>query len=651
MFEFQLSREFKRRKVNLHFKGEIEPHETLLDKLARKKEKETGLSEKKFEVPLSQKILQGLWIISLILILIIFGKTFQLQVLEGKELSALSEGNKFLIRSIQAERGVIYDKDGNQLVFNKPSFDLILDKRFLPQDENEKTKVLKKISEIIGKDFDDFKKEIEESPLSQVLVSENLSHEILVLLEARIEEFPGFQVEHNTIRDFEEGEDFAHLIGYTGKIKTEEIKAEPEVYSIFDYVGRDGLEKSYEQVLRKNSGKLRIERDALGSIISKEIISLPESGKSLVLWLDSGLQKKIKEELERKIRELGVKKAVAVALDPKTGGVLSMVSLPSFDSDLFQKGANPEELLNLLKDPLNSLFNRVISGIGYPTGSTIKPLIASAALQEKIISPQKDINCQGEIVVENPWYDPQRPELRQKEWIYHDWMTHGLTDLRKAIAESCNVYFYTLGGGYKNQEGLGATRIEKYLGLFGWGEKTGIDLPGEGEGILPKIDENWLLGDTYHLSIGQGAFAITPLQAVNAFSAIANGGKLFQPQVVQKIVDGEKNLIEEIKPEIVRENFIDPENLQVVREGMRDAVIYGSAAILNSLPVKAAAKTGTAETQKENYYHNWVTVFAPYEDPQIVLTIMIENVSGMQAAVLPVAKEVLNWYFTREHNF
>lgn len=648
MFEFQQSRELKRRKVNLHFKGEIEPHETLLDKLARKKEEEAGLSEKKFEVPLSKKNLQGLWVAFLILIFIIFGKTFQLQVLEGKELSLLSEGNKFLIHSIQAERGVIYDKNGNQLVFNKPSFDLILDKRFLPQGENEKTKVLKEISEIIGKDFEDFKKEIEEAPLSQILVSENLSHEILILLEARIEEFPGFQVEHNTIRDFKEGENFAHLLGYTGKIKTEEIKAKPEIYSISDYVGRDGLEKSYEAVLMKNSGKLRIERDALGNIISKEIISLPESGKSLVLWLDSDLQKKIKEELEKKIQELGSKKAIAVALDPKTGGVLSLVSLPSFDNNLFQKGADPEELSNLLEDPLSSLFNRVIGGIGYPTGSTIKPLIASAALEEKIISPQKDINCQGEIVVENPWYDPQQPELRQKEWIYHDWTIHGLTDLRKAIAESCNVYFYTIGGGYKNQEGLGATRIEKYLGLFGWGEMTGIDMPNEGEGILPKIDENWLLGNTYHLSIGQGPFSITPLQVVNAFSAIANGGRLFQPQVVQKIVDSEKNLVEEIKPKIIRENFIDSKNLQIVREGMREAVTYGSAVILNSLPVKAAAKTGTAETRRENYYHNWVTVFAPYEDPQIVLTIMIEDVRGMQAVALPVAKTVLEWYFTQE---
>lgn len=647
MLEFQLSRELKKRKVNLHFKGEIEPHETLLDKLARKKEEEWGLSEKKFEVPLSERALWGLWISFLILIFILFGKTFQLQVLEGKELSVLSERNKFIIHSIRAERGVIYDKNLNQLVFNKASFDLILIKSALPEEEQEKTKVLRGISEIIGKDFEGFKKEIEESPLSQVLVFENLSHDVLVLLEARMEEFPGFQIEHNTIRDFKEGESFAHLIGYTGKIKTEELKAEPELYSILDYVGRDGLEKSYEEVLRKNPGKLRIERDALGNIISEETISLPESGENLVLWLDSDLQKKIKEELEGKIQELGSKKAVAVALDPKTGGVLSLVSLPSFDNNLFQKGADPKAREETLESSLHPLFDRVISG-QYPTGSTIKPLIALSALEEKIISPEKSILCQGLIEVEHR-YDPEIV------YTFEDWKTHGWTDMRKAIAESCNVYFYTIGGGHGTQEGLGPSRIKKYLELFGWGDITQIDLPGEAAGFVPSPEwkkavkgEGWWDGDTYHLAIGQGDILATPLQVAASFAVIANGGKLLQPQVVQKIIDEEKNVIQEIKPEIIRENFVSPENLQVVREGMREAVIYGSSVILNSLPVKAAAKTGTAETQRENYYHNWVTVFAPYEDPQIVLTIMIEDVRGMQAAALPVAKEVLNWYFTQE---
>ena len=400
-----------------------------------------------------------------------------------------------------------------------------------------------------------------------------------------------------------------------------------------------------------------MERDALGNIISKEIISLPESGKSLVLWLDADLQEKIKTELEKTLKVIGAKKATAIALDPQTGGVLALVSLSSFDNNLFQKGADPEALQELLEDPYNlePFFNRAVSG-RYLTGSTIKPFIASAALEEEIINPEKKINCQGLITIPHQ-YDPE------EEFKFHDWRTHGWTDMRKAIAESCNVYFYTIGGGYEKQEGLGPTKIKEYLELFGWGDLTGIDLPGEAEGFIPdkewkkthfkrKEDQGWWDGDTYNLSIGQGFLLITPLEVANSFASIANGGKLFQPQVVKEIVDKKKEVIEEINPQIIRQNFISSENLQIIREGMRRAVTgedapYASAVTLNSLPVTAAAKTGTAETSEADYYHNWITVFAPYENPEIVLTIMIEDVKGTQVVVAPVAKNILEWYFTK----
>lgn len=663
MFEFRLSKRLKNKKIKLRFKEDIEPQEIFLDSLAQKKEEELGISEKKFEVPLLKKILQGLLIFILVLILALFAKTFQLQVIRGKTLSALAEENKFIIHRIQAERGVIYDRDFNQLVFNRPSFDLILEIANLPQDQIEKERILKEVSQIIKGNLGDLRNKIETSQVSIVPIFENLDHQTLILLETKIDDLPGFQTRRNIVRHYQDGEIFSHLIGYTGKITAEELKAAPELYSIFDYVGRDGIEKSYEEILRKNSGKLRVERDALGNIVSREVIQLPQSGKSLVLWLNSALQKKIAEELEKGIRQVGSKKAVAVALDPKTGGVLSLVSLPNFNNNLFQKGADPKALQNLLEDPLGlePLFNRAISG-RYLTGSTIKPLIASAALEEKIISPQKNIHCAGKIVIPNPWVPDA---FSTKE----DWTIHGWTDLRKAIAESCNVYFYTIGGGFEDQEGLGPTKIKEYLELFGWSDITGIDLPGEAEGFIPdkewkkeKWGESWWDGDTYNLAIGQGFLQITPLEVVNSFAAIANEGKLFQPQIVKEIVDSEKNLvdelrssspfaearvIEEIKPKIIRQNFISPENIQIVREGMREAVTYGSAASwLSALPVKAAAKTGTAELGN-NYYHNWVTVFAPYQDPQIVLTVMIENVKAEQVAALPIAKAILEWYFTQ----
>ena len=657
-----MDKSLRNKKIKLRFKEDIEPQEVLLDNLAKKKEEEFGMSEKKFEVLLSKKVLRGFLIFSFLSFLLLFARTFQIQVLEGEKFLALAKENKFVIYQIRAERGVIYDRDGNQLVWNKPSFDLVSDIEDLPSSDVEKLRILKEVAEILEENFKELKKKIEDSEKPTVLISEDIPHQSLILLETKIasKELPGFRIERNSVRFYKEGPAFSHLIGYTGKIRAGELKAEPESYSVFDFVGRDGLEKSYEQVLRKNPGKLRVEKDALGNVISKEIVQFPESGKSLVLCLDSKLQKKIEESLGKVLKTLGTKKAVAVALDPETGGVMALVSLPDFDNNLFQKGADPEELRELLEDPLdlNPLFNRAIAG-KYPVGSTIKPLIASAALEEKIISPSKKINCQGFITIPHQ-YDPE------KETKKHDWRLHGWTDLKKAIAESCNVYFYTAGGGYEDQEGLGPTRIKKYLELFGWGNKTQIALPGEKEGLIPdpewkrayfenQVDQIWYDGDTYNLSIGQGFIKVTPLQVASAFVAIANEGRLYQPKVIQKIVDSEKNLIEEIKPEIIRQDFIDPKSLQIIREGMRQAVTgvnspHASATLLNDLPVKVAAKTGTAEIWKEGekLYHAWVSIFAPYEDPRIVLTLMIEDVKDLSTlTVLPVAKEVLNWYFSQ----
>ncbi len=653
MFEFQSLKNFKNRRIQLAFKEDIEPHEIILDSLAEKQEKEFGFSGRKLEVPLLQKIIKAFYFFCFFLLLILFCKTFQLQVIEGKDLTKLADKNKFIIHQVRAERGVIYDRNFEQLVFNKSTFDLICEKSKLSQFEAEK--VLQEVSGILKKDIGELEKAIEESESDQVLIAENLSHEELILFETKIDSLVGFQIKSNVIREYKDSEVFAHLLGYTGKIQSEEFKKASEFYLINDYVGRAGVENYYESFLRKNPGELRIKRDVSGNVISEETVSLPESGNSLVLWLDADLQRKITTELEAILQNTGTKKAVAIALDPRNGGVLSLVSLPSFDNNLFQKGADEKALQALLDDPqkLNPLFDRAISG-KYLIGSTIKPLIASAVLQEEIIDPDKKINCHGQIEIPNPW-DPGNPTIKK------DNATHGPTDMRKAIAESCNVYFYTVGGGYEDQEGLGPGRMKSYLDLFGWDSKTGIDLPGEISGFVPDsswkkqtLGEAWQDGDTYNLAIGQGYIQITPLEVVTAFGAIVNGGILYQPQVVKEIIDtstGSNQVIEGFSPKIIRQDFIDSQYLQIIREGMRQAVTgknspQASSVLLNSLPVSAAAKTGTAELGKD-HYQNWVTVFAPYENPEIVLTVMIEDVRGIQAAALPVARAVLEWYFNK----
>ncbi len=641
--------DFIRKRRVRRFTSEVEPHEVLMDKLARKRDREWGIPEQKMETPLVKRILNKFLIFSFLLVLFLLARTFQLQVLKGEDFLAMAHENQYIFHMIQTERGVIYDRNFKQLVFNLPNFDLKCNKDNLPTEKEQRKQLFSKIAGITGTDYESVADAVENSQDREVVVYENLSHNSLIILQTRLKEFPGFSIEQRMIREYEDGLTFSHIIGYTGKITKEEFASSSDRYSIFDYVGRMGLEKYYEDTLRKNPGRVRVERDALGNAISQEVVSLPESGNSLVLWLDSDLQKKVKEELEKVLQNIGSRKAVGVALDPKTGGVLALVSIPSFDNNLFSLGDN-ESLQKLFNDEENPLFNRVISGVGFPTGSTIKPLVASAALQEGIVTPGQKINCTGLIEVPHE-YDPS------VIYQYHDWSVHGLTDIRKAIAESCNVFFYTLGGGYAQFgiKGLGPQRIEDYLKLFGWGQKTGIDLPGEGEGTIPELDENWRKGDTYHLSIGQGPFAVTPIQVAAAYTAIANGGKLLKPQMAKEIVDtsgGDMKVVQEFRPQVIREGFIDLENLQVVREGMRQAVTgenspQASSILLNSLPVPAAAKTGTAETSRENIYHNWVSVFAPYDNPEIVLTIMIEDVEGVRAAVLPAARDILNWYFSR----
>ena len=640
---------FKKYKIRSS-KGDIEPHEVFLDELAKTKEDEWGITQKKLEVPVQEKLVYIIFGIFILLAILVFGRVFYLQIVQGKSLAALSENNRVRIQFISAERGVIYDNNLKQLVFNSPAFDLICDKRDLLALSLDNVKEIEEIAGIISKDPDVLKKEIEESSRSQVLVYENIPQQTLVLLKTKINDLPGFEIVENTVRDYIEGPLLSHLMGYLNKINKSELESY-ENYSISDYIGRNGVEKSYEEILRGTPGIVEIEKDVFGRKKGETIKSEPEAGKSLVLYLDLGLQKKLKEELEKRFETMGLKKAAAVALDPKTGGILAMVSTPSFDNNIFNGRISLEDFQKTQNDPLKPFFNRVIAG-QYAIGSTIKPIIASAALEEKIISPDKQIYDPGYIEVQSR-YDSNIV------YRYSGLEKPGYYDMRKAIADSSNIYFYTVGGGYKDQKGLGPTLIKKYLEFFGWGQQTQVDLPGEATGFIPwpewkiqKRGENWWDGDTYHLSIGQGYLTVTPLQVASAFVAIANGGTLYQPQAVKKIVSttsGSIKLVEKIEPKILRENFIDPDNLKIVREGMRQGVTSstGTGRVLQILPVAAASKTGTAQLSKDNYYNIWATVFAPYENPEIVLTIVIEDVEGLHVPSLMVAQQVLDWYFRR----
>lgn len=622
---------------------EIEVQEILLDKLAGDQKAEE-FGEQRIELPLSQTILRLLYGAFLLIALVFLGKSLELQVFAANELQEAAAQNAIRNIPLASRRGVIYDSSFAQLVFNRPSFDFVCDKLDMPSSTQGKEDIFAKAASILGTPFEDLKKDFQENLAPRILVKENLSHEELVLLEARSQEFEGCATQENIKRDYAKGETFSHVLGYTAKISLQELSRSP-AYSVADYIGKTGVEKAYETALRGNPGSLVYERDVAGRTVAEKGEIPSEPGDSVVLWLDAGLQERISLSMEQTFSSTGTKKGAAVALDPQTGGVLALVSFPSFDNNIFSEGISQKEWEMFLLDRNRPLFNRAISGIGYPTGSVIKPLMGVAALQEHIIEEETKIFAPLELCVQNVY--------TKEDECFRDWTFHGTSNLARAIAESVNTFFYIIGGGDQGFQGLGPERIKEYLERFGWGAKTGIDIPGEGQGILPEFDQNWRLGDTYHFSIGQGPFAVTPLQVATAFSAIANGGTLYEPQAAKLLVDEERNVLEVFEPRVKKEHIANEEILEAIRKGMRQTVTAGSATgWLDSLPVQAAAKTGTAQTGRKtsdgkDYLYSWTVAFAPLGNPEIVVVAVVEDVKEGQVAALPVVRNALQWYFNQ----
>lgn len=627
---------------------ELDPNEILLDKLAREREGE--IKERKFEVPIFSyfPLLFSLFIFSIFLIFL--ARIFQLQFVNGKHFSSLAESNRFTLSKLNAERGIIFDRNREQLTFNKLTFDLCF-RKDLPFDE----KIIKKITKTFSISFEEIFAKVSSSRENLVCLANNLDRERLIIFHLEKENFPNLILKENFKREYKEGEIFSPILGYLTQITQEEFQKEKENYSLSDLVGREGLEKYYEIELRKKPGKILFERDAKNNLRFVEIVSQPNPGKNLVLYLDASLQRKMKEEIEKKMKETRSVFAGGIAVDPKTGGILALVSLPSFDGNIFSFNSL-EKIKEILEKENSPLLNKATDGL-FLLGSTIKPILAIAALKEGIIKENTFLECSGEIEILDPYSG--------RKTIKKDWAVHGQTNVKKAIAESCNVFFYAIGGGWKNIKGLGVEKIKDYLRKFGFGEKVKVDFPTITSGLIGDPEwkkmqkkEVWWLGDTYNLSIGQGYILATPLQVAQAFLPIANGGKFLKLRFVWKIENEKGEVEKEFFPEEWQENFIEPEILKVVREGMRMTVTgenapLASAKSLNLLPVTCAAKTGTAQSPKKNCpecFTVWIVTFAPFEDPKILLVLFFDGVRDISTAVsIPVAFEILNWYFSRDN--
>lgn len=624
-------------------KWQIEPEEILLDRRSAEK-----LDYAQFETPLSAR---NFWVLFALMMFIFAGfaaRAAYLNVWDGATYAAMAQKNKTRSYPILAKRGIIYDRNFLPLVENVPSFDVVAIPADLPRMKEERKRIAFALADALGTPREEMREQFGNINLARVdplLIRDNVSRENALFFETNMRQFPGIEVKKNAVRLYPGKEYFSHVLGYGGRVSEDDIKKNPDLFSI-DTIGKAGVELAYDEYLRGTNGSVEREIDAVSRVMKEKQVREDAIGMNVVLTIDAAFQKKISEVLARHLALTpSAKAAAAAAIDPITGEILALVSLPSYDNNIFSTPSTRKTYQELARDPANLFFNRAISG-AYPPGSVIKPFIAYAALKEGVVAPRTQIVSTGSIVVSNP-YNPDAPA------VFHDWKAggHGIVDIYKAIAESVNTYFFAIGGGYGDTKGLGIARIKKYLNAFGFGAKTNVGITGEGAGVVPDQEwkektsgTRWMLGDTYNVSIGQGNLLVTPLQLARGYAALANGGRIMQPLLVKEVVDKDKKVMFENRPTEVAGGADDVKILTVVQDGMRQTVTEGSARRLADLPVAVAGKTGTAQAQR-GATHAWFASYAPFKNPRIALVILFEEGGEGSAVAVSAAHEIYQWYF------
>lgn len=583
---------------------------------------------------------------------ILLFQLFNLQIMKGSELKALAEGNRLRIQTIIAPRGYIVDRNGEQLARNTASFSLVVTPVDIPKDGLDS--VLDRVSEMFSIPKEEITKKLEgtnPNSLVQITIKRGITQQESILFETQSEQFPGFSIKSIPIREYINPEIFSHALGYTGNISDIELaERKQEKYDLNDFIGKTGIELSYEKYLRGINGNTQVEVDATGRPIKVLGNVEPEPGNIVELSLDAGLQ-----EVLYKSFPAGTKGA-AIAMNPKTGEILALVSAPGFNNNLFAPGISQKDYSDLLQNKNLPLFNRAISGT-YPPGSTIKMVTAAAALQENVVTKNTIINDRGVLVINNQF----NPSIK---YNFVGWKRDGLgpMNVRDAIAESSDIYFYNVAGGHpsSNIQGLGAEKLADYYRKFAMGAPTGIDISGEKSGVVADptwkasyfkgdaIASKWYLGDTYHISIGQGDMLTTPLQVAAWTAAIANDGTLNKPHLLKRVLSQAGETIYELNPELLIKPSVSAEHMLAVQEGMRQNVIgkNGSGRQLATLSISSAGKTGTSQFDGSDpsRTHAWFTSYAPYENPEIVVTILVEAGGEGHAAAVPIARNALKWW-------
>ena len=575
-------------------------------------------------------------------------QTFRLQVVEVGINQAKAEGNSIRLISLPADRGLITDVNGLTLAQNTRQLALAINPLDLPVKKTDRQKIYKLLKAKAGIS-DKIITTIEDNRLKSpdsFVIKDNLTKDELLLDKEYFASTKGVVVQEEPIRNYATLPSLGHLLGYVGPVSADDLT---HGHTLDQHIGKTGLEQTYNNVLTGIPGKRTAEVNASGEIdhyLPSTDGSVAKPGQTLRLSIDSRLQKIVADALQhgldRRKKAFGDLKewgASAIFMDPTTGAIKAMVSLPDYNDQQFAQGITSAQYNTLLNDPAHPLINRAIQD-QLPSGSVLKPMIAAAGLQEKVITPDTSMVTPLQISI--------------GQYNFPDWKYHGLTNTRKAIAESNDIFFYAVGGGWQEKgfTGLGIDRLNTYLRHFGLGSTTNIDLPGEQPGLiadpawkLKHIGEAWYIGDTYHSSIGQGFTLVTPLQMADATAAVVNGGTVWEPRVAWSTIDPITNKETLIPHQPLSTDVASPQNLQVVREGMRETVLSGSARPLNTLKISSAGKTGTAEFGTRGLTHAWFTGFAPYDTPELVYAISIEAGGESFNSSLPVTEEILRNYF------
>ena len=577
------------------------------------------------------------------------------------------------VLATEAPRGLIYDSDGVVIADNIPQFAMTIAPAELPDDPDELREYLLLLERHSGSSFAALESAVERGrasvdPEAPVIVRAGFDRAEAIAVRAATAGMPGVEILATPVRTYAGGDALAHILGYVSSIPPDEVDAYLEAgYPYNGTAGLTGLELMYEDLLRGQPAKRLILVDPAGHETNSVSAIAAQPGANLHLTLSLELQQQVAAALAdgieaglanvrpefREDREEPQPVGAAVVIDVRTGEVKALVSLPSYDANLFAGVVDDEELAALLQDPGRPLIDRAVSEARSP-GSTFKPLVALAALEEGVATPDTRITSLGSISVQ----DELNPDVF---YVFRDWTVHGSLDLYGGISRSSDVYFYYLSGGYtapgsdETFEGLGIERLAAYARSGGLGTPTEIDLPGEASGLVPDsawksaaLDEPWVLGDTYTFGIGQGFLTTTPLQMAVLTAAIANGGELLAPRLVSAIDDGTRT--ESTGRFVTGQLSVSASSLAVVQRAMRQAVSpTGTARAGQPADLRIAGKTGTAEwglpyPDGEFDTHGWYIGYGPYEDPEIAVVVYLQQGGGSQHAA-PTARAIFEAYF------